>query len=77
MPVLRNTRIGDAQNIQRQTGHDVVIVLAFNPGDGQMEYASYGRDKAMCQIGQAVGDAMFNTIERMFADAALPRQEGR
>ena len=65
MPVLRNTRIGDAQNIQRQTGHDVVIVLAFNPGDGQLEYASYGKDEGMCARGKTLADEAFNCIANM------------
>ena len=90
MQIKRNLNVSDARNVQQQTNHDVVIVLAFNPGDGRLEYASYGRDRAMCQLGKAVGDAMFESVSNMFADAskgvreyltnvnaALPRPEGR
>lgn len=90
MRIKRNLNVNDARNVQQQTNHDVVIVLAFNPGDGQLEYASYGRDRAMCQLGEAVGDAMFERVQNMFSgasksvreyltnvNAALPRPEGR
>lgn len=65
MPVSRNLKISDAQNIQRQTNHDIIIVLAVDPASGQLEYASYGRDKAMCARGKTLADEAFHCIANM------------
>ena len=65
MPVSRNLKIIDAQNIQRQTNHDIIIVLAVNPASGQLEYASYGKDEGMCARGKTLADEAFNCISNM------------
>jgi len=59
----------DAGAIQRETGHDIIIVLAVSPTTGEIEYASYGKDAPMCAAGKTIADACFNYVQNMFEDA--------
>ena len=36
---------------------DIVIVLAISPSTGEIQYASYGRDKTLCNMGKVFATA--------------------
>ncbi len=67
--ISRNLNVNDAQNIQRQTNHTIIIVLAINPETGLLEYSSYGKDKIMCNIATVIADGVFGYVEKLLEDA--------
>ena len=68
--ISRNLNVNDAQNIQRQTNHSIIIVLAINPETGLLEYASFGENKIMCNIATVIADGVFGYVGKLLEDAA-------
>ena len=66
----RTLNVNDAMRVQQACGHDIVIVLAISPSTGEIQYASYGRDKTLCNMGKVFADRAFDLCVRMWDDAS-------
>lgn len=55
--------VEQAKQLGQEHGQDVVIVFSVGP-EGQLHYASYGKDRRHCKVAQHLADQGFVAIQQ-------------
>ena len=55
-------KVAEARNLAMKYGKTKVIILMIDDNKGTMEYASFGKDKAMCSDAKILADVAYNAI---------------
>jgi len=61
-------KVADCREIARKWGHKQVIIIALNAETGQMEMATYGETKALCDQTLQLGDAAYEAVKHAYAE---------
>lgn len=59
---IKCPKISDAKQIAGLYGLSKVVVL-FQLADGRWGYASYGRDRAHCELARVAGDVALEAVQ--------------
>lgn len=57
-------QVAIARDFATKFGKEQVVILSI--GDGLLEYASFGKDKSLCDEAKMWGDVAFNAIMNYF-----------
>jgi hypothetical protein len=57
-------KVADARDLARKHGATKVVILLINDDAGTLEYASYGRDKALCAEAKELADVAYDAVYR-------------
>lgn len=60
--MAKNERIEAARELAERFGKDQVIVIMLDPTAGTLEYASYGKTRALCADARRLADAAFDAV---------------
>lgn len=55
-------KVAEARDLAKKFGKTKVIIFMIDDDAGTMEYASYGRDKAMCSDAGKLADVAYKAI---------------